>query len=75
MPFSTGPRGCIGYKIALGDIKVLLSILVRNFVFQPVKGLRIRKRVGFFAKPNPDIELIVSKFEDSSKKEEWFFII
>ncbi|CAI2164424.1 11510_t:CDS:2 [Funneliformis geosporum] len=63
IPFLTGARSCIGNKLALNEIKILLSILVRNFVFQPVEGLHIKKKAGFFSKPDPHLELIVSKVE------------
>ena len=63
LPFITGPRGCIGSKFALSEMKILLSMLVRNFVFQPVEGLHIKKSAGLFVKPNQDIELILSRVE------------
>ncbi|CAI2169121.1 17195_t:CDS:2 [Funneliformis geosporum] len=62
-PFVTGARSCIGNKLALSEIKVLLSILVRNFVFQPVEGFHIKKKPGFFSKPDPYLELTVSNVE------------
>ncbi|CAI2171263.1 9789_t:CDS:2 [Funneliformis geosporum] len=63
LPFGTGVRSCIGNKIALSEFKVLLGILVRNFIFQPVEGFDVKKRVGQFSKPDPHVELIVSKVE------------
>ena len=63
LPFFTGIRSCIGNKIALNEIKILSSILVRNFVFQPVEGFHIKKAAGFLTKPDPHLELIVSKVE------------
>ena len=63
MPFSTGARFCIGNKIALNEFKILLSALVRNFVFQPVEGLHIKRTTGLANKPSPRLELIVSKVE------------
>ena len=63
LPFYAGIRSCIGNKLALKETKVLLSILVRNFIFQPVKELHIKKKIGFFSKPDPHLELIVSKVE------------
>lgn len=33
MTFLAGPRGCIGYKLSLGEIKVILFELVANFEF------------------------------------------
>ncbi|PKY56066.1 cytochrome P450, partial [Rhizophagus irregularis] len=34
LPFITGTRSCIGNKLALAEFKILLSTLIRNFVFQ-----------------------------------------
>ena len=61
LPFSTGAKSCIGNKVALYEFKIILSALIRNFVFQPVEGLIIRKLSN--AKPDPHLELIVSKVE------------
>lgn len=33
MPFATGPRGCIGFNFALGEVKVLLPELVYRYEF------------------------------------------
>ena len=63
MPFLTGARSCIGNKVALNEFKVMLSMLIRNFVFQPVEGFHIRKKVIPVAKPDPHLELIVSRVE------------
>ena len=37
LPFITGTRACIGNKVALTEFKILLSMLIRNFVFQPIE--------------------------------------
>ncbi len=50
-PFLNGPRNCIGSKLALTEFKILLSMLVRNFVFQPT------------AKPEPYLGLAASIVE------------
>ena len=63
MPFGVGIRSCIGSKIALNEFKTLLSMLVRNFVFQPVEGLHIKRTTGLLNAPDPYLELIVSKVE------------
>ena len=63
MPFNAGTRSCIGNKVALNEFKILLGMLVRNFVFQTVEGLHIEKKVGFASKLDPHLELIVSKIE------------
>ena len=33
LPFSRGPRMCIGYRFAMTGLKVVLAKLVSNFVF------------------------------------------
>ena len=37
--FSYLTRSCIGSKLALTEFKILLSMLIRNYTFQPVEGL------------------------------------
>ena len=59
MPFLNGARSCIGNKVALSEFKVILSALIRSFVFRPVEGLNISKKIG--AKPYPRLELMISK--------------
>ena len=34
VPFSAGPRNCIGQKFAMMQLKVMTSILLRKFVFE-----------------------------------------
>ena len=63
LPFYTGSRTCIGNKLALTEFKVLLSMLVRNFVFQPVEGFHIRRKNDLVNRPHPHLKLIVSKVE------------
>ena len=43
MTFIDGPRRCVGYKLALMELKITLFVLVREFVFAPVPGERICK--------------------------------
>ena len=63
LPFLTGTRSCIGSKVALAEFKVLLSILIRNFVFQPIEGLHVKSITYFSSKPTSHVELIVSRVE------------
>ncbi|GBB94347.1 hypothetical protein RclHR1_02340004 [Rhizophagus clarus] len=44
LPFFNGPRNCIGNKVALAEMKIVLGILIRNFGFQLIEGFNIRKR-------------------------------
>ncbi|CAI2170100.1 576_t:CDS:2 [Funneliformis geosporum] len=63
MPFGAGIRSCIGNKLALSEFKILLSMFVRNFTFQSIEGFHINKKAGFLLKPNPYVELNVSRVE------------
>ncbi|PKC13450.1 cytochrome P450 [Rhizophagus irregularis] len=63
LPFLNGPRSCIGNKLALTKIKILLCMLIRNFVFKPIEGFHIRKRIIPVTKPDPYLGLDVSVVE------------
>ncbi|CAL1277906.1 unnamed protein product [Larinioides sclopetarius] len=36
IPFSGGPRNCIGYRYAMMEVKILVSAVLRNFVIEPL---------------------------------------
>jgi cytochrome P450 len=63
LPFLTGTRACIGNKVALTEFKILLSMLIRNFVFKPIEGFHFKKRTLASNKPSPYLGLNVSKVE------------
>ena len=63
LPFLTGTRACIGNKLALNEFKILLSMLIRNFVFKPIEGFHLKKRTMAINKPSPYLGLVVSKVE------------
>lgn len=51
MTFIDGPRRCVGYKLALMELKILLFTLIRNFTFEPVPGVQIGKWNLFSTRP------------------------
>ncbi|XP_071650781.1 cytochrome P450 4c21-like [Temnothorax longispinosus] len=40
IPFSAGPRNCIGQRFALLDMKAMISHLIHNFYLEPVDYLK-----------------------------------
>ncbi|KAF7400315.1 hypothetical protein HZH66_005499 [Vespula vulgaris] len=40
IPFSAGPKNCIGYKFAMLEMKVLISSILRNFILEPTANKR-----------------------------------
>ncbi|KAF9146169.1 hypothetical protein BGX30_003514 [Mortierella sp. GBA39] len=63
MPFLTGPRNCIGSKVALIEIKVILYYLLIDFEYAPVPGFTFKKSVRITVRPSPGMNLIVKRFE------------
>ena len=60
IPFSAGPRNCIGQKFAMLEVKMLLTYIIRNFRLQsagidPViyGDLILRSLTGFNIKITP----------------------
>ena len=43
LTFIDGPRRCVGYKLGIMEIKIMLFVVIRNFVYAPVAGQRILK--------------------------------
>ncbi|KAI8848266.1 cytochrome P450 [Chytridium lagenaria] len=61
MPFLLGPRNCIGSKFAMTELKTILATIIRNFAFEPVPGLQVKKKLEITWKPHPSLKLNVSR--------------
>jgi cytochrome P450 len=61
MPFSTGPRICVGYRFALMEIKVVLATLIQKFSFSMIPGMSFESIMSVTYKPKPNLELLVRK--------------
>ncbi|XP_028416658.1 cytochrome P450 4F5-like isoform X2 [Dendronephthya gigantea] len=64
MPFSAGPRICVGYRFALMEIKVVLSALIRKFSFSMIPGMSFGGSMSVTYKPEPNMELLVRKITE-----------
>lgn len=50
--FSTGPHACIGYRLALNELKVALFALLRAFEFAPLPSQpKIERTMMFTLRP------------------------
>ncbi|KAI8074340.1 cytochrome P450 [Gilbertella persicaria] len=57
MPFLAGGRMCIGYKFALIEFKLLLSILIKNIQYFEKPDLKIVKKQQLTLRPSPNMIL------------------
>lgn len=56
LPFSSGPRGCIGKIFALLELKILVAYLVKNFRIESLcKEKDLKLEVGIDIKPKGDL--------------------
>jgi len=60
MPFLVGPRGCIGNKFAMLEMKTLLPIILRNFKVALVPGTKVGKKLSVTLKPHPGLSVNIS---------------
>jgi cytochrome P450 len=51
MTFIDGPRRCVGYKLAIMEMKILMFTLIRHFTFEPLAGHQIGKWNLFSTRP------------------------
>ena len=63
IPFSAGPRSCIGNKFALAEMKVVLISLLRQFAFEEVPGFTVTPLVRLTARPDPPMRLRIRKLD------------
>ncbi|CAG8805144.1 7120_t:CDS:1, partial [Cetraspora pellucida] len=59
----TGPRTCVGIKMAILEFKCILAVIIRNLEFKLVEGFTFEVKYLFVAKPLPGIDLLVSRVD------------
>jgi cytochrome P450 len=57
MPFSAGPRACIGAIFAMQAMKIAISMIVQRFRLQVTEGARIERAVRVTMRPRYDIPI------------------
>ncbi|CAG8596132.1 7731_t:CDS:2 [Cetraspora pellucida] len=63
IPFSAGPRICVGVKMATLELKCMLAVIIRNLKFKLVEGFTFEVKSVSVSKPLPGIDLFVSKVD------------
>lgn len=62
IPFSAGPRNCIGQKFAQLEEKAMLSMMIRNFKFKSADSRDAVYTIPeIIARPYPGIRLLLEK--------------
>ena len=59
LPFLAGVRSCIGYRFAMIELKIILSILLVKFQFFEKPGFVPAKKQRITLRPSPNMTLLV----------------
>ncbi|XP_025266590.1 cytochrome P450 4C1-like isoform X1 [Camponotus floridanus] len=58
LPFSAGPRNCIGQRFGLLELKAMIAPLVHNFYLEPVEGLKdIQLKTDIILRPSHPVHM------------------
>ncbi|KAJ7706346.1 cytochrome P450 [Mycena rosella] len=55
MTFLEGPKQCLGMRFAVLELKIVLSVLIRKFLFIPKYGKDTKYEKAFFLGPHPKV--------------------
>ena len=71
LPFSVGPRLCIGHKFAVAEMRLVLASLVQNFSFSLVPGFptEVTRVTEVTTKPKPAVQLRIEAVKRKSEGE------
>ena len=61
VPFSAGPRSCIGNKFAITEMKAVVATLVQHFHFEEIPGFTVTPLVRLTVRPDPPMRLRIRK--------------
>lgn len=62
VPFSAGPRNCIGQKFALAEMKTILAHLTRNFEFESITPLdKAKVQMEMVLRPKCPLEIRIRR--------------
>jgi len=55
VPFSSGPRNCIGQHMALMEAKIIVGLFVKRFDFKLRDGYKMKLVTNFMYEPEEDL--------------------
>lgn len=61
LPFGTGAHKCLGHRLAKVESRLILALLLRNYIFERPEGYKVRKASSIIVTPKPKIQLILKK--------------
>jgi cytochrome P450 len=61
LPFSAGPRRCLGASFALMEIRLVLAAILRRFVLAPPRGARIDRGGLMLCEPRHGMPMVVGQ--------------
>lgn len=61
LPFTAGPRSCIGSKFAMVEMKAVLCTLLRHFTFEEIPGFTVTPIIRLTTRPDPPLQLRIRK--------------
>jgi len=63
LPFNIGVHNCIGQRFAMVELRLVLTKLLRNFIFKPVKGFAPTTCIHFM-KPKYGVQVFIENRKD-----------
>ena len=64
VPFSAGPRNCIGQRFAMADLKVIVACVLRELQLESLMPLhRVKNRMEIVLKPEHPVPMRVHRRE------------
>jgi cytochrome P450 len=61
IPFSAGPRMCVGAHFAMMEMKTVLAILLQRYRLATLPGAKIDRKITFTMKPKNGLPMIVNE--------------
>nr|XP_025972167.1 cytochrome P450 4F22 [Dromaius novaehollandiae] len=65
VPFSAGPRNCIGRSFAMAEMKVVTALTLRRFALRPAEGRPVRRKPELVLRPESGLRLLLEPLAEA----------